>query len=92
MLNAHISKTLDDFYTLKASCNSGENLHILCNDSEVMLGLINEHLSRLSSAEQHEQRVLIEKKLMGATKRGQTPWRHVANYFLEKFRSFSCKK
>ena len=92
MLNAYVSRVIDDFYALEARCKRGENLHILCDDSESMLGLITEHISKLSSTEEYEQRVLIQQKLMRATKRGETPWRHVANFTLEKFLSSSCKE
>lgn len=86
MPDASVSGFLNQVNALEERCNSRENLHTLCNEAEIILGLMDSYLSKLPHVEKHEQQVVIEQRLMRLTRHGEMPWRHVANFTLERFR------
>jgi|GEM_PF-4670861 len=88
-LDAKVSAYLDQFYALEARCEGRENLHTLSNEAERIFESVASLLSTMPDSKKSEQKLVVERKLMSATRKGDAPWRHVANFALGRFQLLS---
>jgi len=86
VLDTKISAYLDQFEALEVRCEARENLHTLGNEAERILDSVVSLLSVMPVSKKSEQKNAVERKLMAATRKGSAPWKHLANFALERFK------
>lgn len=86
VLDKKVSAYLDRFAALEARCDQNENLHTLGNETESLLESVISAISTMPATKKAEQKVVIERKLMSATRTGSASWKHIANFALERFK------
>lgn len=86
VLDTKVSAYLDQFDALEVKCEAKENLHTLGNEAESILESVVSLLSAMPVRKKSEQKIAVERKLMIATRKGSAPWKHIANFALERFK------